>query len=68
MEVRLYKVDDLERPMDLSQWLLLLSTYAIHHHSTSMHLTPEIPWDQKLVDCCLGSLCEEKYFFFNFFF
>jgi hypothetical protein len=23
-------------------------------------LTPKIPWDQKLVDCCLGSLCEEK--------
>jgi hypothetical protein len=23
-------------------------------------LTPQIPWDQKLVDCCLGSLCEEK--------
>jgi hypothetical protein len=32
------------------------------------HLTPKIPWDQKLVDCCLGSLCEEKLFFFNFFF
>jgi hypothetical protein len=27
------------------------------------HLTPKIPWDQKLVDCCLGSLCEEFYFF-----
>jgi hypothetical protein len=23
-------------------------------------LTPKILWDQKLVDCCLGSLCEEK--------
>jgi hypothetical protein len=22
-------------------------------------LTPKIPWNQKLVDCCLGSLCEE---------
>jgi hypothetical protein len=31
-------------------------------------LTPKIPIDQKLVDCCLGSLCEEKLFFFNFFF
>jgi hypothetical protein len=31
-------------------------------------LIPKIPWDQKLVDCCLGSLCEEKLFFFNFFF
>ena len=31
-------------------------------------LTPKIPKDQKLVDCCLGSLCEEEYFFFNFFF
>jgi hypothetical protein len=30
-------------------------------------LTPKIPWDQKLVDCCLGNLCEEKYIFFNFF-
>jgi hypothetical protein len=33
-----------------------------------MTLTPKIPWDQKLVDCCLGNLCEEKYFFLNFFF
>jgi hypothetical protein len=31
-------------------------------------ITPKIPWDQKLVDCYLGSLCEEKYFFFNFLF
>jgi hypothetical protein len=31
-------------------------------------LTLKIPWNQKLVDCCLGSLCEEKWFFFNFFF
>jgi hypothetical protein len=31
-------------------------------------LIPKIPWDQKLVDCCLGSLCEENYFFFYFFF
>jgi hypothetical protein len=31
-------------------------------------LTPKIPWDQKLVDCCLGSFCEEFYFIFNFFF
>jgi hypothetical protein len=23
-------------------------------------LTPKIPWDQKLVDCYLGSLWEEK--------
>jgi hypothetical protein len=30
-----------------------------------MALTPKIPWDQKLVDCCLGSLCEEKYIFSN---
>jgi hypothetical protein len=29
-------------------------------------LTPKIPWDQKLIDCCLGSLCEEKLFCFNF--
>jgi hypothetical protein len=26
-------------------------------------LIPKIPWDQKLVDCCLGSLCEEFFFF-----
>jgi hypothetical protein len=32
------------------------------------NLTPKIPWDQKLVNCCLGSLCKEKYFWFNFFF
>jgi hypothetical protein len=31
-------------------------------------LTPKIPWDQKLVDCCLGSLCEDFYFIFKFFF
>jgi hypothetical protein len=31
-------------------------------------LIPKIPWDQKLVDCCLGSLCEDFYFFSNFFF
>jgi hypothetical protein len=31
-------------------------------------LTPKIPWDQKLVDRYLGSLCEEKYFLFTFFF
>jgi hypothetical protein len=34
----------------------------------SICLTPKIPWDQKLVNCSLGSMCEEKYFFFNFFF
>jgi hypothetical protein len=27
---------------------------------SSTILTPKIPWDQKLVDCSLGSLCEEK--------
>jgi hypothetical protein len=26
-------------------------------------LTPKIPWDQKLVDCCLGSFCEDKFIF-----
>jgi hypothetical protein len=31
-------------------------------------LLPKIPWDQKLVDFCLGSLCEEFLFFFNSFF
>jgi hypothetical protein len=35
---------------------------------SSSLLIPKIPWDKKLVDCNLGSLCEEKYFFFNFFF
>jgi hypothetical protein len=29
-------------------------------------LTPKIPWDQKLVDCCLGSLCEDFLFSFQF--
>jgi hypothetical protein len=33
-----------------------------------IYLTPKIPRDQKLVNCYLGTLCEEKYFFFNFFF
>jgi hypothetical protein len=28
-----------------------------------VELTPKIPQDQKLVDCCLGSFCEEKYIF-----
>jgi hypothetical protein len=36
------------------------------HYTKS--LTPKIPSDQKLLDCRLGSFCEEKYFFFNFFF
>jgi hypothetical protein len=45
--------------------ILLFSTNLCHALSL---LTPKIPWDQKLVDRCLGSLCEEKYFFFNFFF
>jgi hypothetical protein len=27
------------------------------------YLTPKIPWDQKLVDRCLDSLCEEIFFF-----
>jgi hypothetical protein len=31
-------------------------------------LTPKIPWDQKLVDCCLGSLCEDFFIFFQFFY
>jgi hypothetical protein len=31
-------------------------------------LTPKIPLDQKLVVCCLGSLCEEKLKKFNSFF
>jgi hypothetical protein len=31
-------------------------------------LTCKIPWDQKLVDCCLDNLCKEKLLFFNFFF
>jgi hypothetical protein len=30
------------------------------------NLTPKIPWDQKLVDCYFGSLCEE-FIFFQFF-
>jgi hypothetical protein len=33
----------------------------------STKLTPKIPWDQNLVDCCLGSLCTEKLFFSQFF-
>jgi hypothetical protein len=31
-------------------------------------VTPKIPWDQKLVDCCLGSLCKGKSFFFHSYF
>jgi hypothetical protein len=34
---------------------------TIHHKKQdTAALTPNIPWDQKLVDCCLGSQCEEK--------
>jgi hypothetical protein len=40
---------------------------AIIVYISSM-LFSKIPWDQNLVNCSLGSLCEEKYFFFNFFF
>ena len=39
------------------------------HLSLRLHsyvLTPKIPWDQKLVDCYLGSLYEEFWFLFNF--
>jgi hypothetical protein len=36
----------------------------IHHPKYGCYspygLTPKIPSDQKLVDCCLGSLYEEK--------
>jgi hypothetical protein len=31
-------------------------------------LTPKIPWDQKLVVFCLGSLCKDFILFFSFFF
>jgi hypothetical protein len=31
-------------------------------------LTPKIPWDQKLVDYCLGSMCEEFFIFYFFIF
>jgi hypothetical protein len=46
-------------------WIIFLQHF---HHWDQHFLTPKIPWDQKLVDCCLGSLCEDFYFFFNFFF
>jgi hypothetical protein len=43
--------------------------YKKKHGKIPKHmLAPKIPWHQKLVDCCLGSLCEEKNIFFNFFF
>jgi hypothetical protein len=37
------------------------SIEAVSHRDDTdwVGLTPKIPWDQKLVDCCLGSLCEE---------
>jgi hypothetical protein len=38
----------------LSQGFLMVVIYLVPL------LTPKIPWDQKLVDCYLGSLCEEK--------
>jgi hypothetical protein len=31
-------------------------------------LTPKIPWDLKLVDCSLGSLCGDFFYFFIFYF
>jgi hypothetical protein len=43
-------------------------TYLIIFHDENYQLIPKIPWDQKLVDCCLGSFCEEFFIFFNFLF
>jgi hypothetical protein len=38
------------------------STPIIYHILVviSVSLAPKIPTPQKLVDCCLGSFCEEK--------
>jgi hypothetical protein len=51
-----------------SQWWDFNITYEAHFDIHRLYLssaqlpylTPKIPWDQKLVDCCLGSVCEEK--------
>jgi hypothetical protein len=34
--------------------------YNFEYWKSELGLTPKLPWDQKLVDCYLGSLCEEK--------
>jgi hypothetical protein len=50
------------KPANLKDFNLVAKTKA-------HFLTPKIPLDQKLVDYCLGSLCEDFFqFFFNFFF
>jgi hypothetical protein len=44
-------------PKVIGTWLLF---QLFRYRLRLQQLTPKIPWDQKLVDCCLDSLCEEK--------
>jgi hypothetical protein len=37
-----------------------MQEYKLSANQNWNSLTPKIPWDQKLVDCSLGSLCEEN--------
>jgi hypothetical protein len=56
-----------ERPTTWSKfWQSLV--WSLDLIANDEYLTPKIAWDQKLIVCCLGSLCEEKLFFINFFF
>ena len=49
-------------------WWLSLSNMNFIYFFTQFlwEWTPKIAWDQKLVNRCLGSLCEEFLFFFSF--
>ena len=47
---------------------MICNSSKLWHNNNVHYLTPKIPWDQKLVDCCLDSLWEEIFIFFNFFF
>jgi hypothetical protein len=43
-------------------WLFLCHITSTFCRMKYTILSPKIPWNQKLVDCCPGSLWEEKHF------
>ena len=55
------------REVTIGSWSYFIEHWlqkVIASHSMELtRLTSKIPWDQNLVDCCLGSLCEENFFF-----